>query len=136
MLMRCLSCGVCCKETEMMLSEADIKRLVIKGYDRGSFVRFDSKGYVLLKNYHGYCFFYDGEKRRCKVRGDRPLGCRIYPIIYHEGKGIVVDSICPSGDSVTDRQKAKGGEKVLKLLETIDGEAKKRRLARSIKRQS
>lgn len=128
--MRCLRCGVCCKETEMLLSLKDIERLERKGYKRNFFVRFDSQGYATLRNQRGHCVFYDEEKRRCKVRGDRPMGCRIYPVIYDEDKGIIVDSICPSRGSVTEKQKAKKGEKVFKLLETIDAEAKRRRLAK------
>jgi Fe-S-cluster containining protein len=128
--MRCLRCGVCCKETEMLLSAEDIERLERKGYDKDFFVRFDSEGYATLRNYRGYCVFYDTEKSRCKVRALRPLGCRIYPVIYDEDKGIIVDSICPSQDLVTEKQKAKRGKKVLKLLATIDAEAKKRRCAR------
>jgi Fe-S-cluster containining protein len=125
--MHCLRCGVCCKETEMLLSTKDIERLEKKGYTRNFFVEFDIDGYATLKNQHGYCFFYDQEKRRCKVRAHRPLGCRIYPVIYDENKGIILDSICPSRNSVTDKQKAKRGEKVLKLLKTIDAEAEQRR---------
>jgi Fe-S-cluster containining protein len=111
----------------MLLSSTDIERLERKGYGRDFFVRFDSEGYATLRNYRGCCVFYDAEKKRCKVRALRPLGCRIYPVIYDEAKGIVVDSICPSQSSVTEKQKAKGGKKVLKLLETIDIEAKRRR---------
>ena len=124
--MRCLRCGVCCRETEMLLSSKDIGRLERKGYKRNFFVRFDSEGYATLKNQRGYCVFYDRKKRRCKVRPHRPAGCRIYPVIFHENKGIIVDPICPSRDSVTEKQKAKEGEKVLKLLKTIDDEAKRR----------
>ena len=120
----------------MLLSLKDIERLERKGYDRDFFVRFDSKGYATLRNHRGYCVFYDPEKRRCKVRAHRPSGCRIYPVIYDETKGIIVDPICPSRNSVTDKQKAKRGDKVLKLLETIDAEAKRRRLAGSKQRRS
>ena len=129
--MRCLHCGVCCRETEMLLSTKDIKRLEQKGYRRAFFVRFDSQGYATLKNTRGYCVFYDVEKRRCKVRAHRPEGCRVYPLIYHEDKGIIVDPICPSRETVTERQKVKGGAKVLKLLQIIDAEAEKRLLAGS-----
>ena len=127
--MRCLRCGLCCRETEMLLSDKDIERLERKGYDKDLFVHFDSEGYATLRNYHGYCVFYDTENKCCKVRAYRPLGCRIYPVIYDETKGIIVDTICPSRNSVTEKQKAKRGEKVRKLLETLDAEAKKRRLA-------
>ena len=120
----------------MLLSVKDIERLERKGYKRDSFVQFDSKGYATLRNFRGYCVFYDVEKKRCKVRAQRPSGCHIYPVIYDENKGIVVDTICPSRGSVTEKQKAKRGAKVLKLLETIDAEAKKRRLAETMRKRS
>ena len=129
MRMRCLRCGVCCKETEMLLSEKDIERLERKGYSRDFFVRFDSEGYATLRNQRGHCVFYDPEKRRCRVRASRPLGCRIYPVVYDEDKGILVDTICPSRGSVDEKQKANRGKKVLELLKTIDAEAEKRRHA-------
>jgi len=128
--MRCLRCGVCCKETEMLLSEKDIERLERKGYRRDFFVRFDPEGYPILRNHNGYCVFYDAEKRGCKVRGNRPLGCKIYPVIYDEKKGISIDYICPNYRLITEKQKAKRGKKVLKVLKIIDAEAEKRRSAR------
>ncbi len=114
----------------MLLSTKDIERLEKKGYARSFFVHFDTEGYATLRNHHGYCVFYDPEKRHCKVRAHRPEGCRIYPVIYDENKGITVDTICPNHNSVTDKQKTKKGEKVLKLLKTIDAEAKQRRLTK------
>jgi Fe-S-cluster containining protein len=134
--MRCLRCGVCCRETEMLLCANDIKRLESKGYDRDFFVRFDSEGYATLRNYHGHCAFYDAKKKRCKVRAHRPVGCRIYPVIYDEDKGIIVDPICPSRSSVTEKQKAKRGKKVLKLLKIIDAEARRRSRAGSKREHS
>jgi Fe-S-cluster containining protein len=134
--MRCLRCGVCCKETEMLLSTKDIERLEKKGYNRDFFVRFDTEGYATLRNHQGHCVFYDPEKRRCKVRAHRPAGCRLYPVLYDENKGITVDTICPSRNTVTDKQKAKKGEKVLKLLKTIDAEAKKRRLTKPTRKHN
>ena len=125
--MRCLRCGVCCTETEMLLSNADIARLERKGYSRRFFVRFDRDGYAKLRNQRGCCVFYDREQRVCRVRADRPLGCRIYPVLHDEEKGIVVDDVCPARDTVTEKQKAKRGKKVLKLLEKIDAEAEKRK---------
>jgi Fe-S-cluster containining protein len=113
----------------MLLSIEDIERLERKGYRKEFFIRFDRGGYAKLQNRQGYCVFYDVEKRRCKVRADRPLGCRIYPVIYDEAKGIVVDTICHAQGTVSEKQKAKRGKRVLKLLEKIDAEAKKRRSA-------
>jgi Fe-S-cluster containining protein len=113
----------------MLLSTEDIARLMRKGYSKEFFVRFDRAGYAKLRNRQDYCVFYDVEKRQCKVHADSPLGCRIYPVIYDEAKGIAVDNICHAQSTVTERQKAKRGKKVLKLLEKIDVEAKKRRSA-------
>ena len=98
-----------------------------KGYNKEFFAQFDTAGYSKLRNRQGHCVFYDVEKRRCKVHGDRPLGCRLYPVIYDEASGIVVDSICHAQNTVSEKQKVKRGKKVLKLLEKIDAEAKKRR---------
>ena len=127
--MRCLRCGVCCSKTEMLLANADVERLVRKGYGAEFFARFGRDGYVTLRNRRGRCVFYDVAKRCCRVYADRPLGCRIYPVMYDEEKGIVVDGICPARGTVTEQQRAKLGEKVLRLLERIDAEAEKRRSA-------
>ena len=110
----------------MLLSNEDVARLERKGYTRKFFSVADSEGFIFLRNLNGYCVFYDAEKRRCRIRANRPSGCRVYPVIYDEAKGIIVDDICPSEGTVTEKQKVKRGKKVLKLLEKIDAEAKKR----------
>jgi hypothetical protein len=43
----------------MLLSTEDVERLERKGYARESFARYDSKGYITLRNYQGYCVFND-----------------------------------------------------------------------------
>jgi Fe-S-cluster containining protein len=111
----------------MLLSNEDIERLERKGYERDFFVRIDKEGYAMLRNRDGVCVFFDPEKRVCRERAKRPLGCRIYPVMFDEDKGIVVDDICPAKNTLTEKQKAKRGKKVLKLLKRIDAEAKKRR---------
>jgi Fe-S-cluster containining protein len=110
----------------MLLSAVDIRRLERKGHSREFFASSDSRGYFTLRNYGGFCVFYDAGRRCCKVHADRPLGCRFYPVIYDEAKGVVVDSICPAQSTVTEGQKLKRGKKVIKLLKKIDSEAKKR----------
>jgi len=124
--MRCLQCGICCEETEMLLSNNDIERLRRKGYDPNFFAWINKEGYALLRNISGVCVFFDAKKRRCKERAVRPLGCRIYPVMQDEEFGIVVDEGCPS-HTMSENQKAKRGREVLKLLKKIDAEAKKRR---------
>ncbi len=125
--MRCSHCGVCCTETEMLLSKEDIKRLVARGYRKNQFVRYDETGYGVLKNHDGYCFFYDRVKRRCHVYLHRPAGCRVYPVIVDEEKGIVLDTICESRNSISEEEKARKGKRVVRLLEVIDFEASQRR---------
>ena len=110
----------------MLLTKDDIKRLQRKGYRKTFFAKLDSKGYFTLKNFDGFCVFYDRDKQRCKVRAIRPAGCRIYPVMYYEDKGIVIDDICPAGGTINEKQKAKRGEQVLKLLKRIDAEAQER----------
>jgi len=125
--MRCSNCGVCCTETEMLLSERDITRLVKKGFSKNYFVKYDKQGYAQLKNREGYCVFYDPKKRQCNVYADRPSGCRVYPVILDEEKGIVLDDICGSRNTITEREKNIKGRKVIRLLERIDSEAVNRR---------
>lgn len=110
----------------MLLANEDIERLERKGYSKVFFVQFDSAGYAKLRNHHGYCVFYDIEKKRCKVYRDRPLGCRLYPVIYYEEKGIDVDTLCSARSKWSREQIEKKGKKVIKLLEKIDNEAKQR----------
>ncbi len=128
--MRCLRCGECCKETEMLLSNQDIERLEKRGYARNSFVRFDEQGYATLKNVGGNCYFFDSDRVTCRERANRPLGCRIYPVMLDEDRGIVVDDFCSSAKAITEKQKAKRGKDVTKLLKRIDSEAEQRRLRR------
>jgi Fe-S-cluster containining protein len=121
--MRCIRCGICCQETDMLLSKADISRLEKLGYSQDSFVRFDREGYALLRNRQGHCVFYNNQGRRCDVYASRPSGCRIYPVISDEEKGIVVDSICHAQGIITEKEKTQRGKWVTKLLEKIDSEA-------------
>ncbi len=125
--MRCSNCGICCTETEMLLSEKDIKRLEMMGFVKSYFARFDRKGYALLRNRDGYCVFYDLSKKQCGVYSERPLGCRVYPVIFDEEKGIVFDDICNSRDTISEKEKNYKGKIVIKLLKEIDAEAEKKR---------
>jgi len=121
--MRCSHCGICCKKTEMMLSNADVERLERLGYNRQKFVRHDRHGLAKLKNRQEFCVFYDVQKCRCKIYKHRPLGCRIYPVIYSEQEGIVVDDLCPMKNTVSEIELKRKGKKVRELLQRIDNEA-------------
>ena len=125
--MHCSNCGVCCTETEMLLSRRDITRLEKKGFTKKQFVKYDRQGYAQLKNRGGYCAFYNAEKHECNVYVDRPEGCRVYPVILDEEKGIVLDDICDSVNTISEREKIVKGKRVIGLLERIDDEAANRR---------
>ncbi|MCL2135152.1 MAG: YkgJ family cysteine cluster protein [Candidatus Bathyarchaeota archaeon] len=122
--MRCSCCGVCCTETEMLLSKEDIQRIAKKGFNKKYFIKIDKYGYAQLRNRNGYCVFYDLDARLCSIYSDRPFGCRVYPVILDEDVGIVVDVICSERNSVTFKEKSEKGQVVLKLLRVIDEEAK------------
>jgi Fe-S-cluster containining protein len=124
--MDCLNCGVCCTETEMLLSKEDIKRLEKRDFNQNQFVNYDKQGYAQLKNSNGHCVFYDLQNHKCKVYVDRPTGCRVYPVIVHEEKGIILDRLCQSRKSITLSEKKLKGKRVTKLLEIIDSEALER----------
>ena len=124
--MHCSHCGVCCTETEMLLSKEDIKRLVKKGYIKKFFLRYDKKGYAQLRNRNGYCVFYDLQNRQCNIYVDKPLGCTVYPVILDVDIWIIIDSICTAKDTISDQEKAEKGKIVIRLLEQIDNETKTR----------
>ncbi len=126
--MRCSNCGVCCTETEMLLSKRDIKRLEKLGYLKKHFAHKDRHGYFTLKNREGYCVFYNREKHCCNVYLSRPSGCRVYPVIVDETQRIILDSICESRNTISEREKTLKGKIVVRLLEIIDSEAAKRHL--------
>jgi Fe-S-cluster containining protein len=121
--MDCSHCGMCCEKTEMMLSNTDVERLEKMGYYRQKFVRYDRLGFVRLKNHRGFCVFYDVEKCRCRIYEHRPSGCRIYPVIYSEQEGIILDDLCPMKDTVSKVELKRKGKNVMELLQRIDAEA-------------
>ena len=125
--MRCSKCGVCCTETEMLLSQKDIERLEKRGFKQSYFVKISKHGYAQLKNRGDYCIFYDSKNRKCCVYQDRPRGCRVYPVIVDEDTGIILDSICQSRNTISQTEKFLKGKRVIRLLEVIDAEAAKRR---------
>lgn len=125
MFVHCSHCGMCCEKTEMLLSRADIRLLERAGYDREKFVRFNRQGFAQLRNSQGCCIFYHIERHRCKVYRHRPLGCRIYPVIYSEEEGVIVDDLCPLAGTVSKREIESKAEDLRRLLRRIDSETGK-----------
>lgn len=90
----CRSCGVCCRATEMVLLSEDAERLEQLGYRREDFA-VESGGLLRLRNVGGYCYFYDRATGLCRVYEHRPLGCRLYPLVFDEARGVLLDPECP-----------------------------------------
>lgn len=100
----CFECGLCCKNTEMILTCNDIAKIESLGYSRKKFaVKRD--GYYFLRNIDNHCFFYDEERGICKIYRYRPLGCSVYPIVYDVDIGsFIVDDYCPLARLFANRE--------------------------------
>jgi len=120
---RCSNCGRCCEETQMELSSRDIERLEEAGYRREEFAVMDGD-VIRLRNVNGWCFFYSLTDSRCRVYGKRPLGCYLYPVVYFVNEGVVVDELCPRGQTISEQELRSKGKILVKLLKEIDGEGK------------
>ena len=86
------ACHICCLDTRMTLTEADVGRLEAAG-QRGFYFVYDDHDLQLL-NVDGHCIFL--VEGRCSVHDDRPEGCRLYPLILDLSVDrVVLDTICP-----------------------------------------
>ncbi|MEM1563203.1 MAG: YkgJ family cysteine cluster protein [Candidatus Bathyarchaeia archaeon] len=119
--MRCSGCGKCCHETEMELSSNDIKRLAGAGFRPKDFMVLHG-GVPRLRNVDGWCYFYNPANKRCRVYKIRPLGCRLYPVVYADGEGAVLDELCPMRHTVSEREFRRKARILEKLLEKIYSE--------------
>mgnify|MGYP002388351734 CR=1 FL=1 len=125
--MRCTHCEKCCRETEMMLCETDLRRLERAGYRREEFSRMGEDGITRLGNKGGHCFFYDASAKGCREYARRPLGCVLYPVNLSEDGDIVLDELCPEIGSVTEDEFEEKGRRLRSLLDTIASEARRTR---------
>jgi Fe-S-cluster containining protein len=106
----------------MPLTEEDIKRIERLGYRREEFVVIGPDGIPRLRNINGHCFFLDPFTGRCKIYAYRPVGCRLYPLVYVPGKGVVVDPYCPRARSIPKTLIKKYEKYVVELIKKIYGE--------------
>jgi len=88
----------------MPLLDEDVARIERLGFRRDMFSYVDERGTRRLRNVEGRCIFLDPTSRECTIYEHRPLGCRIYPVVYVEGLGVSVDGICPARKTVTKRE--------------------------------
>jgi len=110
----------------MELCQADIARLVRRGHAEGSFYEVSEDGIPRLINEQGYCVLFDRGRKRCSEYAARPLGCSIYPVNLTEDGEVVVDALCPEGNSLGGEEISEKGKRLRRLLDTIDAEAGKR----------
>jgi Fe-S-cluster containining protein len=99
---KCENCGKCCLETEMILSQQDIK-LIINNYPNNirehDFVFKNENEQFQLKNFEGHCVFLDYFSKTCNIYKYRPHGCRFYPLIYDiNEERCKLDGDCPRND--------------------------------------
>jgi Fe-S-cluster containining protein len=86
------ACDICCRDTRMSLTEADVRRLEHAGH-RG-FFRCHDDGTLRLVNVDGCCIFLDAG--RCSAYPERPDGCVLYPLIWYEEDGTTgLHDVCP-----------------------------------------
>lgn len=115
----CKRCLRCCYGTDIILLREDVESLERLGY-RGFYeVR---GGFRRLRNVGGRCFFLDLGVGGCLVYSSRPLGCRVYPLIYDEGVGVTVDSECPIAGKLPRRWIEAALEDLEEFLKALERE--------------
>jgi Fe-S-cluster containining protein len=107
----------------MELSSEDIERLEEKGYRLEEFA-VTADGVTQLRNFDGYCVFYNCANKKCKIYEERPIGCRLYPVVYLANEGAIVDELCPMGHTISEHELRTKGKILDKLLKKIDNESK------------
>jgi Fe-S-cluster containining protein len=112
----CKKCAICCVGTEMILTRGDIKRLEEAGY-RG-FYRL-SGGFYRLRNVRGRCVFL-GDDNLCRIYSIRPKGCRVYPLIYDQERGVVLDPLCPLHQDISCSELLRGVGELREVLEELE----------------
>ena len=104
----------------MPLTRADIARLEAAGYRREEFMRIGRDGIPRLRNINGHCVFLDESTGRCRVYSIRPVGCRLYPLVYDPANGeVVVDPECPLAGLVPREEVARLAPAVKRLVEEV-----------------
>lgn|GEM_PF-904458 len=109
---RCLFCDRCCffeEEKEYpTVYPWEKRRLEQLAERRGLSLRFEplmiyeapgEQGLCVVAMYRwvirGYCPFFDRETRRCTIHGEKPLACRMYPLIIEMPSGnLMVSGKC------------------------------------------
>ncbi len=87
------NCYECCKQTEMTLTEEEVKAIEALGFKIEEFIVLEDF-WLVLRNIDKHCFFLKDGK--CSIYDVRPKGCRYYPLILDlEKDQIIIDNDCP-----------------------------------------
>ena len=114
-----LKCQRCCFETEMTLTNEDVRRIDALGYKDYYMLR---NGYLQMKNIDGRCFFL--RKNRCLIHEDKPIGCKLYPLVLDiDDWEVVMHDFCRHTDQFHFDE-----HDMEMLKETIKVEERERRL--------
>lgn len=116
----CSSCtDICCERTTYRLTNADIHRILkvrtAEALRDATFQNID--GTIQLKQ---PCRFLN--YRRCSIYNWRPLGCRIYPVVFNEE--VTVDTQCLGHNEIQHPERH--SIEIHKYMHTIAREAKER----------
>jgi Fe-S-cluster containining protein len=99
MIDSCQECGLCCMNTEMFISENEIKLILqnLEGeVEPSDFCFLNADGFYQLKNVNGVCYFFNKHKCKCKIYEFRPKGCLFYPLVYDTYMSVcIIDKDCP-----------------------------------------
>jgi Fe-S-cluster containining protein len=99
----CSTCtNICCKRTTYKLTNEDIYRIAEVVDTTNIFNTGTKLSDILIHNLDGTiqlkapCFFY--LYRNCSIYEYRPVGCRIYPVVYNNGAS--TDPSCPGHNEI------------------------------------
>ncbi len=86
-----MECSACCHDTEMELTEDDIKRIESRGHS--GFYHLES-GYRIMNNVKDRCFFL--KNGLCSIYEIKPRGCMLYPLVMSlPSRTPTMDLDCP-----------------------------------------
>ena len=120
----CIRCNACCMNTEMILLGEDVERISRSlGIPADSFAELRG-GFLRLKNINRACALLERDSGKCLAYNVRPAGCRVYPLIYNDEKGVMLDDDCPLRNIWLNNPKElrKGFKELLKILRKIEVE--------------
>jgi hypothetical protein len=108
----------------MSLTHQDIHRITTTGYQPSEFIIYEEGEWRLANQQdHGACVFLKDKK--CQIYENRPIGCRIYPLVFNEARRqAVIDSLCPfsSEFEITDVDR----ENLFALIKQLDKESEQK----------